>query len=70
MEPRSPALQADSLPAEPPGKPSMWSVLENVPCALEKIVYSVGFLGCNILIMSMKSNCSIVSLKIFITYSV
>ena len=25
IEPRSPALQADSLPAEPPGKPSDWT---------------------------------------------
>ena len=27
MEPRSPALQADSLPAEPPGKPKGWKGL-------------------------------------------
>ena len=26
MEPRSPTLQADSLPAEPPGKPSVCQV--------------------------------------------
>ena len=26
MEPRSPALQADSLPAEPPGKPLVWAM--------------------------------------------
>ena len=24
IEPRSPALQADSLPSEPPGKPHVW----------------------------------------------
>ena len=24
IEPRSPTLQADSLPAEPPGKPNSW----------------------------------------------
>ena len=27
IEPRSPALQADSLPSEPPGKPTMWQTL-------------------------------------------
>ena len=26
IEPRSPALQADSLPFEPPGKPILWSI--------------------------------------------
>ena len=32
MEPRSPALQVDSLPAEPPGKPIFTTtVTENVP---------------------------------------
>ena len=35
--------------------PSMWSVLENVPCALEKNVYS-GYFGCNVLKISIKSN--------------
>ena len=25
MEPGSPALQGDSLPSEPPGKPKYWS---------------------------------------------
>ena len=28
--------------------PSMWSILENVPCALEKNVYPVAF-GCRVL---------------------
>ena len=37
--------------------PSMWSILENVPCALEKNVYSV-FFGCNI--MKISINCFIV----------
>ena len=41
----------------------MWSILENVPCALEKNVYS-SFFGCNILKLSVKSNCSVVSLSI------
>ena len=26
MEPRSPTLQVDSLPAEPPGKPNCWPI--------------------------------------------
>ena len=37
----------------------MWSILENVPCALEKIVYSV--FGLNVLKMSMRSVSSNVS---------
>ena len=41
----------------------MWSILENVPCTLEKKVYS-DFFGSNILKMSIKSNLSIVSFKI------
>ena len=45
--------------------PSMWSILENVPCALEKNVY-YDFLGCNVLKMSMKSNFSSVSFSISI----
>ena len=40
----------------------MWSILENVPCALEKNVYSE-FFGCNVLKMSVKSNFSIVSYR-------
>ena len=43
--------------------PSMWSILENVPCALEKTVYS-DFFGCSVLKMSIKSNFSIVSFRI------
>ena len=48
--------------------PKMWSVLENVPCALEKDVYSISFFffGCNILKIPIKSNCSIVSFRILL----
>ena len=42
--------------------PKMWSILENVPCALEKKVYSSAF-GWNILKISMRSISSIVSFK-------
>ena len=47
--------------------PSMWTVLENVPCALEKKVYS-GFFGCNVLKISIKSNCCVfrISVALFI----
>ena len=48
---RSPALQADSLPAEPPGKPIFFSItvyhriLNVVPCAVQwdLIVYHISF---------------------------
>ena len=30
FEPRSPALQADSLPSEPPGKPWLTLAMENI----------------------------------------
>ena len=40
----------------------MWSLLENVPCALEKKVYSSAF-EWNILKISMRSISSIVSFK-------
>ena len=43
--------------------PSMWSILENVQCVLEKNVYS-DVLGCNVLKISRKSNFSIVSFRI------
>ena len=43
--------------------PSMWSILENIPCALEKNIYS-DYFGCNGLKMWIKSNFSIVSFKI------
>ena len=43
--------------------PSVWSILENVPCTLEKNVYS-DFFGCNVLKMSVKSTFSIVSFRI------
>ena len=43
---------------------SVWSVLDRVPCALEKKVYSE-FCGCNALKISIKSNCSIVPFRIF-----
>ena len=42
----------------------MWSVLDRVPCALEKNVYSE-FCGCNVLKISIKSNCSVVPFRIF-----
>ena len=41
----------------------LWSILENVSCALEKNVYS-GFFGCNVLKISIRSNCSIVTFRI------
>ena len=41
----------------------MWLMLENVPCALEKIVYS-DFFGSSVLKVSMKSTFSIVSSRI------
>ena len=40
----------------------MWSILENVPCALEKKVYSSEF-GWNVLKISMRSISSNVSFK-------
>ena len=40
----------------------MWSTLENVPCALEKKLYSPGF-GWNVLKISMRSISSNVSFK-------
>ena len=42
--------------------PKMWSILENVPCALEKKVYSFAF-GWNVLKISMRSISSNVSFK-------
>ena len=49
----------------------MWSVLENVPCALEKKVYSSAF-GWDVLKMSVRSILSHVSFKtcvsLFILY--
>ena len=42
--------------------PSMWSVLENAPCALQKNVYS-GFFGCNVLKISINFKCSTVSFR-------
>ena len=41
IEPGSPALQADSLPSEPPGKPCFslyigyYKILSRVPCATQ-----------------------------------
>ena len=48
MEPRSPALQADSLPAEPPGKTPLFSVspekhIHNLK--VENYVFFLKFLG-------------------------
>ena len=40
----------------------MWSILENVPCALEKKVYSSAF-GWNVLKISVRSILSNVSFK-------
>ena len=42
--------------------PKMWSILENVPCALEKKVYSAGF-GWNVLCISIMSSWCNVSFK-------
>ena len=46
--------------------PSMWFILEIIPCALKNNVYS-GFFGCNVLKISIKSNCSIVSFRISVS---
>ena len=43
----------------------MWSVLDDDPRAVEKNVFSA-FFGCNILKISVKSNCSTVSFRIFV----
>ena len=43
----------------------MWSILENVPCALEKKVYSSAFVW-NVLKISMRSISSNVSIKTFV----
>ena len=45
--------------------PTMWLILENVPCALEYVFWV--FFGCNVLNISFKSNCSIVSCGICCT---
>ena len=47
--------------------PKMWSFLENVPCALEKKVYSSAF-GWNILKISVRSVSSNVSFKTVFPY--
>ena len=44
----------------------MWSLLENVPCAFEKKVYSSAF-GWNVLKISMRSISSNVSFKIYVS---
>ena len=44
----------------------MWSILENVPCALEKQGYSSAF-GWNVLKISMRSISSNVSFKICVS---
>ena len=44
----------------------MWSILEKVPCALEKNVYSVAF-GCKVLYISVKSIWSSVSFKALVS---
>ena len=45
----------------------MWSILENVPCTLEKKVYSSAF-GWNVLKISMRSISSNVSFKSYISF--
>ena len=45
--------------------PRMWSVLDDDPRAVEKNVFSA-FFGCNILKISVKSNCSTVSFRTFV----
>ena len=47
--------------------PNMWSILENIPCALEKYVYS-GALGGNALTISIKSICSKAAVSLLIFY--
>ena len=50
MEPRSPTLQADSLPSEPPGKPSWVKVGQTCPTLCDSIDYTVhGILQARIL---------------------
>ena len=44
----------------------MWSILENVPCALEKKVYSSAF-GWNVLKISMKYILPNVSFKAYVS---
>ena len=44
----------------------MWSILENVPCALEKKLYSSAF-GWNVLKISVRSSSSNVSFKTFVS---
>ena len=44
----------------------MWSVLEKIPCALEKNVYSVMF-GCKVLYISVKSIWSNASFKALVS---
>ena len=43
--------------------PSMWLVLENIPCVLEKSV-CCGFFVCNVLKISIRSNCSVGAFRI------
>ena len=45
MEPGSPALQADSLPSEPPGKPirELWSVKVFIPLKIIKGLIDMEF---------------------------
>ena len=56
IEPGSPALQADSLPIDPHGKPnimpSMWQVLHNLSYYILYVKYEIDFLECyNFLIL-------------------
>ena len=39
IEPRSPALQADSLPSEPPGKPEQNEIQSNKPNGYSQLTF-------------------------------
>ena len=43
IEPTSPALQADSLSTEPPGKPIQMIIIISINASLKKLKYSVHF---------------------------
>ena len=43
IEPTPPALQADSLSTEPPGKPIQMIIIININASLKKLKYSVHF---------------------------
>ena len=41
IEPRSPALQVDSLPSEPPGKPQIHTTIYEIGSMYSTILYSI-----------------------------